>query len=126
MPLNKVMKFIMHFESLNDKARMSALLEKYKYDYEISSSSKHNIEIMPLNVSKGKALERLCNYLNIDIKQTMPIGDEKNDISMLSLSSHSITFKSSSESVRKSAGHVLDEETSTIVNKAIQSYVFNR
>jgi Cof subfamily protein (haloacid dehalogenase superfamily) len=124
MPLNRIMKFIMHFESLEDKARMAATMEKYKYDYEISSSSKHNIEIMPLNVSKGKALERLCHYLNINIKETMPIGDEKNDISMLSLSPHSVTFQSSSESVRQSAGHVLNDETSVIVAKAIETYVF--
>jgi hydroxymethylpyrimidine pyrophosphatase-like HAD family hydrolase len=81
---------------------------------------------MPLNVSKGNALQRLCNYLNIDIKDTMPIGDEKNDISMLSLSPHSVTFQSSSESVRESAGHVLNEETSTLVGKAIKSYALTR
>jgi hydroxymethylpyrimidine pyrophosphatase-like HAD family hydrolase len=123
MPLNKIMKFIMHFESTDDRARISAVLKEYKYEYEISSSGRHNIEIMPVNVSKGKALERLCNYLNIDIKNTMPIGDETNDISMLSLSPHSVTLKTSNELVRQSAGHVLDEETSTVVGKAIETYV---
>jgi hydroxymethylpyrimidine pyrophosphatase-like HAD family hydrolase len=116
----------MHFESLDDKARMYALLEQHKYEYEVSSSSGHNLEIMPVNVSKGKALERLCSYLNINIRDTMPIGDEKNDISMLSLSPNSVTLKSSSESVRQSAGHVLDEESSAIVGKAIQKYVLGK
>jgi hydroxymethylpyrimidine pyrophosphatase-like HAD family hydrolase len=117
------MKFIMHFDSLDDKARMVAKLEQYKNDYELSSSSSNNVEIMPVNISKGHSLQRLCDYLNIDIKNTMPIGDEKNDISMLSLSANSVTLSSSSEIVRHSAGHVINAETSEIVGQAIKMFV---
>jgi hydroxymethylpyrimidine pyrophosphatase-like HAD family hydrolase len=126
MPLEKIMKFIMHFESLDDKARMFAALQKQKYEYEISSSGAHNIEIMPVNVSKGRALQRLCDYLNIDVKNSMPIGDEKNDISMLSLSPHSVTLKSSTEVVHQAAGHVLDAPPSLVVAKAIKAYILKR
>jgi hydroxymethylpyrimidine pyrophosphatase-like HAD family hydrolase len=119
MPTNKIMKFIMHFESRDDRARMIAILEQYKNEFEISSSADTNIEIMPHNVNKGSALLRLCSFLNIDIKDTMPIGDEKNDISMLSLSPNSVTFAASAESVRRASGHVLDAEASAIVGEAI-------
>jgi Cof subfamily protein (haloacid dehalogenase superfamily) len=122
-PLDQIMKFVLFFESSEDKARAFALFEKYNNLYEVSSSAKHNLEIMPLNISKGNALQRLCNYLDIDVKNTMTIGDEKNDISMLALSPHSVTLKSSSESVRKAATYVLDAPPSLVVAKAIKSYV---
>jgi hydroxymethylpyrimidine pyrophosphatase-like HAD family hydrolase len=116
----------MHFESPDDKARMFAILDEYKFEYEISSSGKANIEITPVNVNKGNALQRLCSYLNIPIEQTMTIGDEKNDISMLSLSPHSVTLKSSSDIVRQSAKYVIDEQPSIVVGKAISLYVLGK
>lgn len=40
-------------------------------------------EILPKNVSKGNVLKKLADYLNIDMKNTIAIGDYNNDISML-------------------------------------------
>jgi Cof subfamily protein (haloacid dehalogenase superfamily) len=125
-PFNKVMKFIFYFESQDDRARMFAAFNEFKGDLEISSSGKHNVEVMPMNITKGRALQRLCDYLKIDIKDTMPIGDEKNDISMLSLSPHSVTLKTSSIEVQQSAGNVLDQSTSDVVGKAIELFVIRK
>ena len=40
-------------------------------------------EILPKNVSKGNVLKILADYLKIDIKNTIAIGDYNNDISMI-------------------------------------------
>ena len=40
-------------------------------------------EILPKNVSKGNVLKILADYLKIDIKHTIAIGDYNNDISMI-------------------------------------------
>lgn len=39
--------------------------------------------ISDINISKATALNRICNILNIDIKDTMAFGDNYNDLSML-------------------------------------------
>ncbi|GHU47834.1 hypothetical protein FACS1894218_3150 [Bacilli bacterium] len=124
--LSSVLKFVFVFESKEDKARLTAALNKYKTLVEISSSGSSNIEIMPPYITKGSALQHLCAYLNIAVTNTMPIGDELNDVSMLSLSRNSITLKSSKESVRKAAGHIMDSETSDIVGVAIDKYVLGK
>ncbi len=49
----------------------------------ISSSASGNIEINNEGVSKGIGLELLCKEFDIDIKDTMAIGDGGNDIEML-------------------------------------------
>jgi hydroxymethylpyrimidine pyrophosphatase-like HAD family hydrolase len=120
------MKLIFYFESQDDRARVLAAFNEFKGELEISSSGKHNIEVMPINITKGNALQRLCDYLKINIEDTMPIGDEKNDISMLSLSPHSVTLKTSSVEVQQSAGNVLDQPTSDVVGKAIELFVLRK
>lgn len=40
-------------------------------------------EILPKNVSKGNVLIRLADYLNIDMKNTIAVGDYNNDVSMI-------------------------------------------
>ncbi len=41
------------------------------------------IEIFPTSVSKGKSAQWLCNYLNIDKKNSIGIGNDYNDIDLL-------------------------------------------
>ncbi len=40
-------------------------------------------EILPKGISKGNVLKILADYLNIDMKNTIAIGDYNNDVSML-------------------------------------------
>ncbi len=54
-----------------------------KLGLSISSSASGNIEINNEGVSKGIGLELLCKEFDIDIKDTMAIGDGGNDIEML-------------------------------------------
>ena len=39
-------------------------------------------EILPKGIGKGTAIERIAEYLNIDMSKTIAIGDYNNDISM--------------------------------------------
>lgn len=41
------------------------------------------LDIIPKNVNKGTALEYLSNYLNIDKKEILAVGDNLNDLSLL-------------------------------------------
>jgi len=42
------------------------------------------LEIIPVNTSKGHALDNLCTLLNIDITKVIAVGDNMNDLEMLS------------------------------------------
>jgi hydroxymethylpyrimidine pyrophosphatase-like HAD family hydrolase len=102
---------------------MQAILNKYKNDYVISSSSKKNIEINALGVNKGNALVRLCNFLNIDTKNIMTIGDEHNDVPMFKLTPYSVSFHSSPKDVKQYAGFIFDLPPSVLVGKAIEEII---
>ncbi len=42
-----------------------------------------NLEYCAAGVSKGAALRQLCNYLHVPLEESVAIGDDGNDISML-------------------------------------------
>lgn len=47
------------------------------------------IEVFPKNVSKGHAAQWLSEFLNIDHKTTMSVGNDYNDLAMLEWTQHS-------------------------------------
>ena len=50
---------------------------------DVSFSSNRYMEFNRKGVSKGNGLKRLCNILGVDIKDTIAIGDNFNDLSMI-------------------------------------------
>lgn len=51
--------------------------------YNFTRSSDNYLEITSKNVTKGNAILKLAAYLCVDYKNTIAVGDEENDLSML-------------------------------------------
>jgi hydroxymethylpyrimidine pyrophosphatase-like HAD family hydrolase len=60
--------------------------------------------------------------LGIKPQETMTLGDERNDISMLKLTEWSFTFTSSNQQIKDSSRYVLDTRTSKIIIDAFEIY----
>lgn len=58
------------------------------------------LDILPLGVSKGWALEQLAARLGIDRKETMAIGDNWNDVGMLEWAGQGIVMANASAELR--------------------------
>jgi Cof subfamily protein (haloacid dehalogenase superfamily) len=58
------------------------------------------MEIFPPSVSKGHALRWLCNSLNIDIKDTLCLGNDYNDLDMLNIAGHSFVTANAPEDIK--------------------------
>lgn len=102
---------------------MRGLLSKNK-NIEIVSSWKTNIELMNKGVSKGKALEKLCNMFNISRDEVIAIGDNYNDLSMLEFAGTSVAMGNGEEEVKKIAHLVTDSNDNDGVAKAIEELIF--
>lgn len=82
-------------------AKVRSLLKEDMYEcYNIVSSAPHYVEFMNKQTSKGNALRLLCEYLNIDLREVMAIGDAENDLSMLKLVSFSVAMENSEKEVK--------------------------
>ena len=84
----------LHFNALPDqKEELRAIVSKY--DVNVTSSGKDNLEVTNPLASKGLSVLELCDYLNIDHSEFMAIGDNLNDLSLFEKASVKIAMKNS-------------------------------
>ena len=91
--------------------------------YSMVRSSPIFLEFLNKSTDKGKALIALAKYLNIDITDTIAIGDQGNDLPMILVAGCGIAMENASEEVKSKANFVtLDNESSGVayaINKLI-------
>ena len=61
------------------------------------------LDLLPLGVSKGSALELLASRLGVDRKETMAIGDNWNDVGMLEWAGQGIVMANAAIELRAMA-----------------------
>lgn len=66
----------------------------------VFSSAEHNFEMVPIASSKGNALGYLSKVLNISLSETMAIGDNYNDISMLKKANYSVAMGNADDAIK--------------------------
>ncbi|SFM12950.1 Cof-type HAD-IIB family hydrolase [Halanaerobium salsuginis] len=86
--------------------------------------SKDNyLEVTAKNVSKEKALLELADYYNVPLENIMAIGDNYNDIPMLSLAGLGVVMDNAPLEVKKAADIKTSDNTKNGVSNAIIKYV---
>jgi hydroxymethylpyrimidine pyrophosphatase-like HAD family hydrolase len=61
------------------------------------------LDLLPMGVSKGRALERLAGHLGIGRKETMAIGDNWNDVDMLEWAGQGVMMGNAATELRMMA-----------------------
>lgn len=79
---------------------MAELEAEFGDSVTLTQSSKDFIEIISPGVSKASALVRLAEMLDIDISETMAIGDAANDLPMLKAAGFSVAMGNGTEEVK--------------------------
>ncbi len=64
------------------------------------------IDVMNAETSKGIAVKKLAEYLNIPLENVLVIGDHKNDVSMLSTAGFSACMKNGDEEAKKVSQYI--------------------
>lgn len=82
------------------------------------------LEYCPLDTTKGAAISYLCNFLNIPIKNTIAVGDERNDIPMLEAAQFGIAVKNAKEEVKRAAELVTENDNNhDAIAEIIEKYI---
>jgi 5-amino-6-(5-phospho-D-ribitylamino)uracil phosphatase len=81
------------------------------------------INVTSTGVSKGKALEALSSYLEIDLNEVIAIGDGINDISLLSTAGLSIAMGNASQELKAIADYVTANVEQSGVAQAIHKFL---
>ncbi|MBY7144316.1 HAD family phosphatase [Virgibacillus sp. NKC19-3] len=75
-------------------------------DIALTTSGRQKLEIGNPEASKGNALKFIANYFGVPMKDTVAIGDNRNDLSMFYEAGTSIAMENAEEVVKKQADHV--------------------
>ena len=79
-----------------------------KVDYFLTQNQ--FLEFNVLGVNKGEALKWLCNYLKIDISESIAIGDSFNDESMIKIAGLGACVKSADDYIKKISKYVCEKD----------------
>ncbi len=113
-----IMKVLAHNTDLDKIARVKAELSESS-NLAVSSSSKGNLEITHIDAQKGLALCAIAEKLGIDMKDTMAIGDNLNDKSMLDRAGIAVAMDNALPELKENATFVTASNEESGVAKAI-------
>lgn len=102
---------------------MTVLNPKYYDAFSVVRSSKIFLEFLNPETNKGKALIALAKYLNIDIKDTMAIGDAGNDLQMIKNAAIGVAMKNAFPEVLEAADYITSSNEESGVGQAINKFI---
>ena len=106
-------------------AAMNKLNPKFYELYSVVRSSHIFLEFLNKETNKGHALIALAKYLNIDITETMAIGDAGNDLDMIKFAHIGVAMENAYENVKKAANFITASNEESGVAVAINKFVNN-
>ena len=80
------------------------------------------LESSPKGISKASGLQELCNFLEIDIKDTVAVGDAPNDIEVLQAAGIAAVMGNADAEIKKLADFVTDDNDNDGIVKVIEKY----
>ncbi|ORX22430.1 hydrolase Cof [Thermoanaerobacterium sp. PSU-2] len=87
-------------------------------------SDEYFIEILPYGITKGSALIKLCDILNVDINQVVAIGDQDNDKEMIIKAGFGVAMGNADDAIKRNANYVaksnLEDGVSDVIEKIIR------
>lgn len=72
----------------------------------LKPSKSYFCDITAVEVSKGKAIKAICDYLNINKEEIIAIGDGENDISMFDQTPNSVAMGNATDIVKEKAKYI--------------------
>lgn len=118
----KVSKFVAASEDIEflNKVRQEV---SYVPEIELASSNIKNFEVMKDGVSKGKGIKIAANHYGISTDEVMVIGDNENDISMLSEAGLPIVMNNAEDKIKNFGRYVTKSNDEDGVAHAIRKYI---
>lgn len=106
-------KFIKKFDVLDDIS--------FTLNIETLENNKYWYSVVNKNVSKGNAGVILSNLININLKNTIAIGNDYNDISMFNLLGLSVAVSNAFDNIKNMVDVVIDSNNNDGVYKYLKS-----
>ena len=95
-------------------------------NYTLLKSAPYYLEILNKQVNKGQAVRILAEQLGITADEVMAVGDQENDLAMLSYAGYGVAMGNAIESVKQQARYQTATNAEDGVAQAIQRWALTR
>ena len=116
-------KFLVFVEPDKAEGVLAELRQRFAGQMELTRSHAKIVEGNPLGVSKGDALRRLAKHLGIPQAEVMAIGDQENDMPMITWAGFSVAMGNGSPAVKAAADWVAPPVTEDGAAIAIERFI---
>ena len=89
-------------------ASLDKIPESYFDQFEIFKTQAKLLEFMPKGINKAYGLTQLINQLNLKPENVMAMGDEANDLSMISWAGYGVAMANAVPAVKEEARIISD------------------
>ncbi|ABR49734.1 Cof-like hydrolase [Alkaliphilus metalliredigens QYMF] len=118
----EVLKFVIMDEDPKKLKEIKEALDEMK-TLETDKSWYNNLEVMNKGVSKGKAIKRLAEILQITQEKRIAFGDNYNDLSMKESVRTFVAMENGEEFVKERADYITASNDESGVAKGIKKYI---
>lgn len=122
-PLQKIQLMFLDLE--RRKREMEEIARRFP-DYAVTSSLYNNIEINVKTANKGAGLKALCDYLGLELSETMALGDGGNDVTMLQAAGIGVAMGNAEDAVKVLADVTVGTNEQAGVAEAIRKFVLEK
>ena len=119
----QVEKLNLYFRDEETRQRVHAMLRQRKL--KTADSLGFMIEVVSAEADKGAGLKKLCQYIGVDIRQTIAVGDSMNDIEILQVAGLSAAMGNACEQAKAAADIVTDDCDHDGVARVIEQYLLD-
>lgn len=100
------------------------LSEKFGKCFDVTCSAKVLVEVSPFGDNKGEALKFLSDYYKIPISQTVAIGDNLNDLSMIEVAGVGCAVGNAEDELKSASNYVSVSNNEGAVAEIIKKFGF--
>jgi Cof subfamily protein (haloacid dehalogenase superfamily) len=118
----QALKFVVINDNIELLKSIRNEIEQMK-NVDVMSSNYDNFEVMNKGVSKGEALKRLSELLDIPPEEMLAIGDNENDISMLKYAGLGVAMDNGESCAKEAAKYITASNNQDGVAQAIEKFI---
>ena len=100
--------------------------QELKDEYYIVKSTPNFLEVMHKQSTKGNGLQLLADKLGIDMSETMALGDQHNDLTMIAASGIGVAMANAVLEVKATADVMTTSQNEDGVGLAVEKWVLNQ
>ncbi|MBQ3460724.1 MAG: HAD family phosphatase [Solobacterium sp.] len=122
-----IVKFIYMNTDYHYLQRIAEEVKDLTKDMDVSYSSNRYMEVNRKGVNKGAGLQRLCDLIGIDISETIAIGDNYNDLSMIKAAGLGVGVANTVEEMKPECDYITDADCDEgAVAEVIEKFILNQ